>query len=61
MPRWKPKTPYEKFQAELKKIDARILAKQAELVELESARKQLKMVVTALAGVAHDGAEGRDE
>jgi len=52
MPRWKPKTPYEKFQAELKKLESRILAKRAELAELETSYQQLEMVVNALCEAA---------
>lgn len=48
MPRWKPKTPLEKFQAELRRLETRISTKRAELAELESNKKQLEMVVHAL-------------
>jgi hypothetical protein len=54
MPQWKPKTPYEKFLAELKRLETRIAAKKAELAELEMARKQFEEVVRALAGRESD-------
>ena len=51
MPKWKPKSPREKFQRELDKLDAKIAAKRAELQGLEKARKQIEMVVSALSEV----------
>jgi len=60
MPRWKPKTPHEKFLAELQRLEVRISAKRRELEELESSRKQLEMVVNALAEVNSGKAKVRN-
>jgi hypothetical protein len=59
MARWKPKTIREKFQAELQKLDAKISSRRAELVELESTRKQLEMVVNALSEGEPQEVQGR--
>jgi len=49
MPRWKPKTPREKFLGELKKLETKIAAKRTELAELEAFRSQLETIVGATA------------
>jgi phage shock protein A len=54
MPRWKPKTPREKFLAELKKVEDRITAKKAELAQLERTRIQMEAVVAALSESVED-------
>jgi Tfp pilus assembly protein PilN len=59
MARWKPKTTREKFLAELQKLDTKISSRRAELVELESTRKQLEMVVNALSEVTLQKVQGK--
>lgn len=50
MPRWKPKTPYEKFQNELSRLERKISAKKIELADMEKLRHQLEAALSALVG-----------